>query len=162
MKTSSRIAKACLLVVAITSGIVLSSFTGTKETAGTTGLKNYEEYYKVRDFVQEKICSVIRKQKPASGKMSSFSRCPSGYESQIAGELDSVKVDHFTYGKINLYKGCSPTYVCDFKVCMSKGFAEVKSKGMKDYMSVEKWLEETSTKKTDPSPSPEKPKEVKG
>jgi len=75
-------------------------------------------------------------------KMSSMSRCPSGYNESFAQKYDSVKADRVVYGKINYYKGCSANYICDFKVCVNTGTAEVKTKEMKEFVSVKAWLDQ--------------------
>lgn len=165
MKTTSPIVKTALLIAVLATGIVLCSFTGSKNISKikTTGLTNDEEYYKVRSFIQENICNVIRKKQGSGTSSKSFSRCPSGYQSNIAGDIDSVKTEKFTYGTINLFKGCSPTYVCDFKVCVAKGIAEVRSKDMKEYVTVAAWLEMRAAKKAEPAEQvKEKRTEVKG
>lgn len=143
MKT--RKTKISLLVVAIAIGIAMSSFTlgnynEVTVKKDTSTLTNWEEYDKVSTYVYDKICTPISTAKGKKVKMESFSRCPSGYEPAIAGSSDSVKTNKFVYGKINLYKGCSPKHVCDFKVNVDKGIAQVKSKGTSQYMTVKEWL----------------------
>lgn len=158
MKTRSNIAKAALMIAIAATGIVLSSFTGTKKT---TAIKNYEEYNKVREFVHNNICNPIREKEGSKVNADAFSRCPSGYHSKIAGHIDSVKVDQFTYGKVNLYKGCAAKYVCDFKVCVSKNIAEVKTKEMTEYVSVNIFLEMGNAKPS-PQVKHEKSIDIKG
>jgi hypothetical protein len=70
-----------------------------------------------------------------------FSRCPSGYQSVLATKDDAVKTSNYVYGRINFYSGCSPKYVCSFKVNVDKGIAMVKTKDMKEYVAVSDWLQ---------------------
>jgi hypothetical protein len=147
MKTP--ITKISLFGIALIVGIALSSFTFKKVNAYkksnsmVTIKSNWDEYNKVNEFVRKNICSVIRQNESGNNggsKLDYISRCPSGYQPQIADNVDSVKVDRIVYGKINNYKGCSRNYVCDFKVCVSKGIALVKTKEMKEYVNVKEWL----------------------
>ncbi|MCE3227045.1 MAG: hypothetical protein K0S32_1596 [Bacteroidetes bacterium] len=166
MKTN--IVKVTLVLLVFTVAISLSSFTGSKKmhvtTKPVTVIKYESEYAAVRAFVEDNITTPIREQGTANGvKIKSFSRCPSGYRSNIAGSSDSVKTSKFAYGKINLYKGCSPVHVCDFRVCVDKAIAEVKNKGDKEYMTVREWLEENNSgKQEDVKTVKESPKEIKG
>lgn len=143
MKT--RTAKTGLLVLALASGLALSSFTILKNTpaaaenVAASSRTNWEDYNKVRTFAYERICIPLNKSNTKL-KVSAFSRCPSGHEANIAGKADSVKIDQFVYGEINLFRGCSPKYVCDFKVNVKKGIAQVKAKGDTDYMEVKDWI----------------------
>jgi hypothetical protein len=166
MKTN--ITKISLILLVFAVAITLSSFTGSKKmhvAAKTVTIKYESEYAAVRAFVEENITTPIRDQGTGNGvKIKSFSRCPSGYRSNIAGSSDSVKTSKFAYGKINLYKGCSPTHVCDFRVCVDKGIAEVKNKGEKEYITVREWLEDNNSgvKNEDVKTTKESSKEIKG
>lgn len=158
MKT--KVTKIGLLVLAILVGIALNSFTIVKsntkikktpmvEATETVVMRNWEEYNKVNEYVRKNICNVIRESnKAANGneKGSYMSRCPSGYQSNITDNGDSVSVDKIVYGKINYYKGCGRNYICDFKVCVNKGIAEVKTKEMKEYVPVKEWLSSKESK----------------
>ena len=77
--------------------------------------------------------------------MESFSRCPSGYNSTIAGKRETVKKDADVFGTIILYKGCSSKHICDYKVCVEKGVALVKNKDAEEYVTVKEWLEKKET-----------------
>ncbi len=145
----SKLKKIGLLCAAIMVGIALNSFTILKKKTTTeknqkvvSKFNDWEEYNKVNEYVRKKICAVIKQSKTGSNdnKMDYMSRCPSGYQPAISDKTDSVKVDKMVYGKINYYKGCGRNYICDFKVCVSKGIAEVKTKDMKEYVSVKEWL----------------------
>ena len=75
-----------------------------------------------------------------------FSRCPSGYTPEFTTKDDDVKKENFVFGTVELYRGCTPTYVCDFKVCVDKGIALVKSKESKTYITVANWLDQKKKK----------------
>lgn len=146
MKTT--ITKIALLGIAGAIAFVLCSFKSdmppTKPSPATVLEDEWAEWTKVHEFVDEKICNVIVENEKSKGhkvNMQSFSRCPSGYESNIATKHEAVKTDKYVYGKINFYKGCSPKYICDFKVCVAKGTALVKTKEMPEYIPVAEWLE---------------------
>ena len=146
MKTNIR--KAGLLSIIAVATIALCSFTiSNKENEKTitkvTAEDEWADWNKVHDYVNKKICKEIIKHDKANGMsvpLNSFSRCPSGYEPAIAGEAENVSCAAYVYGKINLFKGCSPKYVCNFKVCVDKGIAKVKTPGMDEYMNVADWL----------------------
>ena len=150
MKTT--ITKIGLLGIAGAIAFALCSFKTTMpptKTAVPTEEDEWAEWTKVHDFVDEKICNVIIENEKSKGHnvhVQSFSRCPSGYESNIATKQENVKVDKFVFGKINFYKGCSPKYICDFKVCVAKGTALVKTKEMTEYIPVADWLGKKETK----------------
>jgi hypothetical protein len=159
MKT--KITKIGLLGLAILVGIALNSFTIVKSNAKTKAaplvettqavalISNWEEYNKVNEYVRKNICNVIRESDKVANvkeKGSYMSRCPSGYQSNITDHSDSVTVDKIVYGKINYYKGCGRNYICDFKACVSKGIALVKTKDMKEYVPVKEWLSSKETK----------------
>ncbi|HWY11067.1 MAG TPA: hypothetical protein VN026_07070 [Bacteroidia bacterium] len=153
MKTT--IAKIGLLGIAGAIAFALCSFKTTmppiKTAVSTTDEDEWAEWTKVHDFVDEKICNVIIENEKSKGhdiQIHNFSRCPSGYESNIASKQEDVKVDKFVFGKINFYKGCSPKYICDFKVCVAKGTALVKTKDMNEYVPVAEWLGKKDTKGT--------------
>ena len=141
----------------------LMSFTVKKKQSVLSGKSGSEEYYEVRNFVQKKICMVLSKNDADAGiKLKYFGRCPSGYQSAIADARDSVKLDKYVYGKIKLYEGCRGNYVCDFKVCVNKNSAELKSAEMTEYVSVDEWLKSKGKKKEPELKVKEKATEVKG
>jgi hypothetical protein len=164
MKTTITKFFPALFIAAV--AITLSSFTGSKKTEPASTLKTeiiVNDYAAVREFVTENITVKIREHRsPGELKVKSFSRCPSGYQSRIISSADSTKVNMFVYGKINLYKGCSPQHVCDFRVHVEKGIAEVKNKDDKDYISVREWLELNPASKEETPAVKESAKEVKG
>ena len=129
---------------AMFSGLLFSSFTSTKtETSALTLKTDWEEYDKVNTFAWDHVCKPISeglKRGASKNKADYFSRCPSGYTPEMTSKTDSVKTDKFVNGKVVFYKGCNPTYICDYKICVAKNFAMVRSKGTKDYMSVADWL----------------------
>lgn len=103
----------------------------------------WAEYNKVQSFIRQAILNpIITQDKEHKGtfKAEYFSRCPSGYNSNIAGEPEDVKTSTETFGKIVFYKGCSPKHICDFKVCVEKNEALVKDKDKNDYISVKEWI----------------------
>ncbi len=152
MKTRS--IKTGLILIAIASVFALSSFTGATPKPEPEKIKtDWKEYHEVQQYVEENICEPIRKNyvlKHGKSSLHSFSRCPSGYHSEMITATDSVKTDRFVNGEIVFYKGCESSYICDFKVCVEKGFAVVRSKGSKNYISVNEWLQrrEQYAKKT--------------
>lgn len=131
-------------MVIITS-VVFSSFIGTnKERVGDD---KWEEYAVVYKYVSNNICKPIRIASAKSKKSTNqFSRCPSGYTPEISTKDDDVKKENFVYGTIELYNGCSPIYICDFKVCVNKGIALVKSKASETYITVDNWLAQKEKK----------------
>src|ERR1043166_6622508 len=136
-KTSFKIA--ALLVAAVI--LSLSSFTFKKYGKAKHSITFKEEYGEVLAFVSEKIVTPISKSRGTGNmKMSAFSRCPSGYQSRLAGDYDSAKVDRFVFGKVRLYKGCSGNNVCDFKVCVNKNIALVRTDDTEEFVTVKDWL----------------------
>lgn len=142
MKTNT-LKTVCILVILI-SGLLASSFTNNKVKETTHSLNNnWEEYNKVREYVSENICTPLSEHLNINHSKSAikyFGRCPSGYEPEIQMVVDSVRTNRFVNGSIVFYKGCTPNYVCHFKVFVTKGFAVVRSKGSKEYMSVNEWI----------------------
>jgi hypothetical protein len=136
--------KTSIAIVTIVISFTLSSFTTDHTSALALSLKdNWDEYNKVSEFVYENICKPISEElsvNHANNMNSYISRCPSGYNSHMTTKTDSVKPDRFVNGKIVFYKGCSPKYICDFKVCVAKNFIVVKNKEAKEWLSVNEWL----------------------
>lgn len=133
--------------------LILFSAHRIEPSAGTTNSpatasssvtrEDMDEYIKVLEYVEANICTPMRNKLKAgygSNPKDYFSRCPSGYEPEFVLATDSVTTDRFVTGKILFYKGCVPKDVCRFKVCVDKGFAVVRSKNSKEYMSVSKWI----------------------
>lgn len=140
MKTT--IVKIGLLAIAVVIAIAMSSFTSgnSNKPLATVALSDWEEWEQVNEFVTKSITKEVQKRdnyKPSKSSM--FSRCPSGYEPNYSS--DSVKVDRYVYGKLNNYVGCSPKYICHFKVNVNKKIALVKGKDEKDYVAVKDWLQ---------------------
>lgn len=105
---------------------------------------DYTEWNEVRAFVKENIqnpIAAVDKENAKRAKMEYYSRCPSGYNSTIAGKREVVKKDTDVFGTIVLYKGCSSKHICDYKVCVDKKIALVKNKGEEEYITVKEWLE---------------------
>lgn len=128
-------------LIAMITGVLLSSFIGKENKQISSDENNWKEYRAVNSFVYKTVCEPIRVASPKS-KMSvnKFSRCASGFTPEITTKEEDVKKENFVYGTIQEYKGCSPTYVCDFKVCVDKGVALVKSKNSDNYVTVNEWL----------------------
>lgn len=142
MKTKMK--KISLGLVVLMAGVVFSSFIGKKSKKNVVPeINESEKYESVSAFVFKRVCDPIRAANPKNrGNVKSFSRCPSGYFPSMAEDVDDKKTDAFVYGTVELYKGCSPQYVCDFKVCVNKNYAMVKSKGSKEYTTVSEWISE--------------------
>jgi hypothetical protein len=142
MKTT--LTKIALLGIAGAIAFALCSFKSLpKQNNVTAGLDDeWTEWNKVHDFIDKNIVSEISgtDKENKKAKAEYFSRCPSGYSSQIAGEREVVKTDRDVFGKIVFYKGCGQKYICDFKVCVDKAEAYVKNKGTNDYITVQEWL----------------------
>jgi len=157
--------KTGLPALAAAAAIVLCSFTyTTKEsekikTSVATESEDWSEWHKVQEFVSAKVVTVISesRSKGHATNFNSFSRCPSGYESTLAGKKPEVTCEKIVYGKVHLFRGCSPKYVCDFKVCVNKELALVKSGDMTDYVTVAEWL-----KKNDAPAVVQQSKKIKG
>lgn len=116
MKTT--ITKIALLGIAGAIAFALCSFTANVSTVNVNPASvngdEYAEWNKVRAFVKENIQNQISasdKEYAKRAKMESFSRCPSGYNSTIAGKRETVKTDSDVFGTIVLYKGCSAKHV---------------------------------------------------
>lgn len=155
MKTT--MTKIALLGIAGAIAFALCSFTVNVSTVNvnptTVNGDEYAEWDKVRAFVKENIQNKISasdKENTKRAKMEYYSRCPSGYNSTIAGKRETVKTDGDVFGTIVLYKGCSSKHVCDYKVCVDKGTALVKNKGDEEFVTVAEWLDkkDNSTKGT--------------
>jgi hypothetical protein len=136
------IVKIGLLALAVVIAIAMCSFTTENSSTKVSNavLNDWEEWEKVNDFVNSTITVPVQKKdnhKPSKAAM--FSRCPSGYEPNYSS--DSVKVDRFVYGKLNNYVGCSPKYICHFKVNVNKKIALVRGKDETEYIAVKDWLE---------------------
>lgn len=139
MKTT--INKTGFIAAIFSMGFLLSSFTPNKKT--TSVKDNWEEYSKVQEYAYKHICVPISKGLISDKKttVKYFSRCPSGYQTEMGIEVDSIATNKFVNGEVVFYKGCEPEYVCDFKVCVDRNFAMVRSKGSKEYMSVSAWIQ---------------------
>ena len=158
MKKKSLKIAALLFVAVIVS---LSSFTYKKPVKVVKSTSSWEEYGKITAFINKKICTPISKEQGnGSLKMHSFSRCPSGYQPQIAGEYDSAKVDKYVEGKIKLYSGCHANHICDFKVYVSKNIALVRTDDKDEFVTVGDWLKKEKTK--DLPPVKEKENQIEG
>ena len=151
MKTT--LTKIALLGIAGAIAFALCSF---KANISTTHVNvstkvaddEWTEWYAVRDFVKENIqnpIAAVDKENAKRAKMEYYSRCPSGYNSTIAGKRETVKKDADVFGTIVLYKGCSSKYICDYKVCVARNTALVKNKGEEEYVTVKEWLEKKET-----------------
>lgn len=123
--------------------LLLSSYTLNPASApAETSNSSIDEYYEVYSFIEQRICLPMYdsiKVRPGRGSGKEFSRCPSGYEPVFAIKSDSVKTGSFVNGRIVYYRGCNPSYICHFKVCVSKNFVMIKSGGG-DYLSVGAWI----------------------
>lgn len=147
MKTT--LTKIALLGLAGAIAFALCSFKTNISTTNVNVPKkvtedDWAEWNEVRAFVKEHVQNPIAsvdKENTKRVKMEYYSRCPSGYNTTIAGKREVVKKDLEVFGTIVLYKGCSPKHICDYKVCVDKNIAVVKNKGDKDYMSVQEWLD---------------------
>ena len=155
MKTT--MTKIALLGIAGAIAFALCSFTANVSTTNVntkTVLEDeWAEWNKVRAFVNENIKKEIAaadKDNTKRAKMEYYSRCPSGYNSTIAGKRETVKTDSDVFGTIILYKGCASKHICDYKVCVAKNIALVKNKDAEEYVTVKEWLaqKENTTKST--------------
>lgn len=141
------ITKIALLGIAGAIAFALCSFTTSATTIAhpvSVNGDDYTEWNEVRTFVKENIQNQIAaadKENVKRAKMEYYSRCPSGYNSTIAGKRETVKKDADVFGTIILYKGCSSKHICDYKVCVDKKIALVKNKGEEEYVTVKEWLE---------------------
>ncbi len=123
-------------------GIIAFTLCSFSNSVNKTSLvRSGNDYGEVYEFIYEHVCKPIS-ERPAKKEnaVKYFGRCPSGYDANISTKTDSVKVDRYVNGSIVKYVGCSPKYICDFKVCVAKGFAVVRDKGSKDYISVSEWI----------------------
>jgi hypothetical protein len=146
MKTT--LTKIALLGLAGAIAFALCSFKANVSTVNVNPTSvngdEYAEWNAVRNFVKENIQNQIAaadKENAKRAKMEYYSRCPSGYNSTIAGKREVVKKDADVFGTIVLYKGCSSKHICDYKVCVDKNIALVKNKGDEEYVTVKEWLE---------------------
>lgn len=153
MKTT--IIKITLLGIAGVIAFVFCSFTNeistTKVNPKTILENELSDWQKVRTFVNENIQKEIAaadKENVKRVKMEYYSRCPSGYNSTIAGKRETVKTDSDVFGTIVLYKGCSSKHICDYKVCVAKNIALVKNKDAEEYITVKEWLASKENKGT--------------
>jgi hypothetical protein len=142
MKTT--LTKIALLGIAGAIAFALCSFKSIPavKPLPTTIDDEWTEWNKVNEFIDKNIVSEIAKNDKENKRVKTdfFSRCPSGYNSQIVGQYEEVKTDRDVRGKVVFYKGCGQKYICDFKVCVDKGEALVKNKDASDYMSVKEWI----------------------
>lgn len=126
-----------------------TTFPATEANVVTKAVDDdWTEWNEVRTFVRENIqnpISAADKEHVKRAKMEYYSRCPSGYNSTIAGKRETVKKNADVFGTIVLYKGCSSKYICDYKVCVDKNIALVKNKDEEEYVSVQEWLEKKET-----------------
>lgn len=138
----SKTMKSHHLKTAVTALACLLLFSAHRPHHTSRSGSGSEDYYEVYSYVREHICQPIGKELKGmqSEPAKQFSRCPSGYEPQFVAKTDSIKTDRIVSGKILLHRGCHGQYICHFKVCVSTGFAVVRSEDSKEYMSVEKWL----------------------
>lgn len=142
MKTKMK--RAGLGLAVLMTVVVFSSFVNKiqqvkrSEPTGDPETEKWEQYRKVSKFVMKKICNPIAASSGRGYSAKEFSRCPSGYQPEFT--TDDVKSADIAYGTVQLYSGCTPKYVCDFKVCVDKEYAMVKSKNSKEYITVEEWL----------------------
>ena len=146
MKTT--LTKIALLGIAGAIAFALCSFKTNISTTDVNVTKKfvedeYAEYHKVYAFVEQNITTAIKQKTQI--KTSHFSRCPSGYQPDFLADYKDVKTDKEVLGSIELYRGCSPKHVCDFKVCVAKKIALVKSKDSEEYITVKEWLEKNET-----------------
>ena len=125
------------------NGVPISGAAISDELSRESELSNENEWSQVYNFIDEKICTALAENDQENGKkvkMNYFSRCPSGYQSVIASKDEAVKCGNYVYGRINFYSGCSPKYICNFKVNVDKGLAMVKTKEMTNYVPISDWL----------------------
>ncbi len=151
MKTT--MTKIALLGIAGAIAFALCSF---KNEISTTTLNTkpvvedeWAQLNKVRAFVELNITTPIKQKNNSKIKANNFSRCPSGYQSEfLVNDYKDVKTDREVLGTIELYKGCEPENICDFKVCVAKKIALVKSHDADEYMTVNEWLATKENKNT--------------
>jgi len=139
--TALKISSALILLAGI---ITLSAHRPGKNSETVIRVtEKWEEYYKVQQYVYDNVCKELSTNLKANrdNPEKYFSRCPSGYNVQFATKRDSVKTNRYVRGHISFYKGCSPNYVCDYLVCVDKGFIVVKSKGSSEYSSLASWID---------------------
>jgi hypothetical protein len=142
MKTT--LTKIALLGIAGAIAFALSSFKNevstTKVNKKSVVEDEYAEWNKVRAFVDLNITTAIKQKTNVKIKSNSFSRCPSGYQPDFLADYEDVKTDREVLGSLELYRGCAPEHICDFKVCVNKKIALVKSKDSNEYITVKEWL----------------------
>ena len=148
MKTT--MTKIALLGIAGAIAFALCSFTNEMSTT-TVNTKTvvedeWAEWNKVRAFVDLNITTAIKQKTNSKIKANHFSRCPSGYQPEFVADSKDVKTDREVFGTLELYKGCAPEHVCDFKVCVAKKIALVKSKDADEYVTVKEWLAKKESK----------------
>lgn len=111
--------------------MVFSSFVLIDREPDTySELSNLEQEEKVMLFTITAICN----------PMNSLTRCFGDYFPDMNCKSDLIRSNRVVEGTIVLNNGCYRSYVCDFKVCADKGYAMVRSKGSKEYVSVQEWL----------------------
>ena len=143
MKTT--LMKIGLLAIAVGISAALCSFgtdTGRPELKTAVAMDDWTEWNKVNKYVREKVCKTVAEHEKgkSSLQMKNFSRCPSGYQPTLAGKHEDIRTDVYVTGTVEYYRGCSPKYVCDFKVCVNKDEAFLKAKDEKDFVAVNEWL----------------------
>lgn len=102
-----------------------------------------DEKAKVAEFTYKTICEPLRvglKDKNGSFSEEDFSRCGSGYHPAFATAKKELRTENDVFGTISVYKGCKPHYVCNFKICVDKGLALIKSAKDTEYVTVASWL----------------------
>lgn len=139
-----------IIIVGSVAAMMLTSFTNETEKNTSLKISTVNDENEVYEFVWEHICNPMNEQIKEKGNASikNFSRCPSGYNDVITTKQDSIKPERFVNGKIEYYRGCSPSYVCDFKVCVTKNFAMLKPKGSTEYISVNEFIKRVNAKNT--------------
>lgn len=126
-------------LLSLTCLLLFSAYRPHKSSPSRSGSEDYHDVYA---YVREHICQPIGAglKGVKSDPVNHFSRCPSGYEPQFVTKAVTIKTDQIVSGKILLHRGCNSKYICHFKVCVSTGFAVVRSADSQEYMSVQKWL----------------------
>jgi len=107
---------------------------------------------KAEAAVESQLISPLRKRTVVK-KSEMFSRCPSGYNYAFRNTdyLNNKQVliaedDGNFYGDVELYSGCRPHQVCEYRVNAKTFVVEARVLSTEEFVSAKQWLANTESK----------------
>lgn len=109
-------------------------------------------YEKASAAVESQLITPLRKRTQVR-KSEMFSRCPSGYNyafrnTDYVNDKQTLiaEDDGYFYGDVELYSGCRPHQVCEYRVNGKSFVVEARVLSSEEFASAKQWLTNTESK----------------